>query len=81
MEEKLLNILKLADLLNEKQNKVFAQIEYRADNSKKLEISIISKETFSYIETFRIDLTNSSSLKWDAVTNAFNAYIGGALNE
>ena len=40
MEEKLLELFKVADTLNEKQENVFAEITYRADNSKKLEISI-----------------------------------------
>ncbi len=31
LEEKLLKILKLADELNEKQDKVYAEINYKAD--------------------------------------------------
>jgi len=50
MEEKLLKLFKLADSLNEKQDRVYAQIEYIADNSKKLEISIRSKKDFSFVE-------------------------------
>ena len=50
MEEKFLKLIKLADELNEKQNRVYAEIHYTADNNKKLEIAIRSKEDFSYIE-------------------------------
>ena len=44
MEGSLLKVLKLADTLNEKQSKVYAQIRYTADDRKELEISIRSKE-------------------------------------
>ena len=43
MEEKLLELIKLADTLNEKQDKVFAEIKYEADNEKTLRISIRKK--------------------------------------
>ena len=43
MEEKLLELIKLADTLNEKQDKVFAEIKYEADDSKTLKISIRKK--------------------------------------
>ena len=52
MEKKLLRILQIADELNNKQDKVFAEIEYTADNKKKLQILIRSKEDFSYIEIY-----------------------------
>lgn len=35
MKDKLLKIIKLADELNEKQDKVYAEIEYVANDSKK----------------------------------------------
>lgn len=34
MEEKFLKLVKLADELNEKQDKVYAEIEYTANDSK-----------------------------------------------
>ena len=71
MEEKLLELFKVADTLNEKQENVFAEIAYRADNSKKLEISI-RKE---------IMLVNNSVSKLDAIIKIFNDYTGGASNE
>lgn len=46
MKDKLLKIIKLADELNEKQDKVYAEIEYVANDSKKLVISIRSKKDF-----------------------------------
>lgn len=81
MEEKLLKILKLADSLNEKQDKVFAQIEYYADDSKRLKISIRSKENFSYIGKCEIQLTNNPLMKWDNIIELFEHYVGGAVNE
>jgi len=81
MEEKLLKIFKLADSLNEKQDKVFAQIEYSADNSKRLKISIRSKIDFSYLEKFEALLTNNLLITWDSIINLFEHYIGGIDNE
>lgn len=81
MEEKLLKIFKLADSLNEMQDKVFAQIEYCADNSKKLELSIRSKKDFSYVEKCEVRLTNNSLIKWDNIIELFEHYVGGAFNE
>ena len=46
MEKHLLKLIKLADELNEKQDKVFAEIHYSADDSKKLEICIRTKKEY-----------------------------------
>lgn len=81
MEEKLLKLFKLADLLSEKQDKVFAQIEYYADNSKKLQILIRSKKDFSYVEKCEIYLANDSLIKWDNIIEILERYVGGAINE
>ena len=40
MEQKLLKVFKLADKLNTKQSKVYAEINYSANDSQKLEIII-----------------------------------------
>ena len=81
MEEKLLELFKIADSLNEKQENVFAEIAYCADNSKKLEISIRKKKDYSYVEKCEIMLVNNSVSKLDAIINIFNDYTGGASNE
>lgn len=81
MEKKFLKLIKLADELNEKQNKVYAEIEYRADDSKKLEISIRSKENFSYVEKCEVNLNNFSMIKWDNVITLFETFVGGAVDE
>lgn len=81
MEEKLLKLFKLADLLSEKQDKVFAQIEYYADNSKKLQILIRSKKDFSYVEKCEIYLANDLLIKWDNIIEILERYVGGATNE
>ncbi len=81
MEEKLLKIFKLADSLNEKQDKIYAQITYIADNNKTIEISIRSKKDFSYIERCQFRLYQNSLIKWDNFIEMFESYIGGATNE
>jgi len=81
MEEKLLKLFKLADSLNEKQDRVYAQIEYRADDSRKLEIAIRSKKDFSFVERCEIRLTNNSLIKWDNIISIFESYVGGVINE
>ena len=81
MKDKLLKIIKLADELNEKQDKVYAEIEYVANDSKKLVISIRSKKDFSYIEKCEVQLNAFSMIKWDNVITLFEAFVGGAVNE
>lgn len=81
MEEKLLEIFKLANSLNDKQDKVYAQIDYSADDRKKLEIAIRSKKDFSYIEKCEIQLQKNPLLKWDNIVQLFKSYVGGISNE
>lgn len=81
MEEKLLKLIKLADELNEKQDKVYAEIEYTANDSKKLVISIRTKKDFKYLEKCEVHLNNYSMTKWDNVISLFETFIGGAVNE
>lgn len=81
MEEKLLKLFKLANLLNEKQNKVYAQLEYSANDSQKLEIAIRSKKDFSYVKKCEVQLTNDSLIKWDNVIELFEHYVGGTFDE
>lgn len=81
MEEKLLKIIKLADLLNEKQDEVYAQIIYTADNNKIIEIIIRSKKDFSYIERCQFRLYQNSLVKWDNFIKMFESYVGGVTNE
>lgn len=82
MEEKLLKILKLADELNEKQDKVYAQITYSGDNDKKLAISIRTKDEYKYVETIEIQLKNSSLINWNNIIHLFATYVnGGVKNE
>ena len=81
MESKLLKIIQLADALNEKQNKLYAQIEYTADNNKKLVISIRSKKDFSYVERCEVQLNAFSMIEWDTVITLFETFVGGVTNE
>ncbi len=81
MEEKLLKLLKIANTLDEKQDKLYAQIEYCADHTKKLEISIRKKEDYSYVEKCSIMLLNNPVSKLDAIIELFEEYIGGANDE
>ena len=81
MKDKLLKIIKLADDLNEKQDKVYAEIEYVANDSKKLVISIRSKKDFSYIEKCEVQLNAFSMIEWDNVIILFETFVGGVVNE
>ena len=81
MEKSFLKLIKLADELNEKQDKVYAEIEYKADNSKKLIISIRSKRDFSYVEKCEVQLNAFSMIEWDNVITLFETFVGGVVNE
>lgn len=81
MEEKLLELLKMSNILDEKQEDLYAQVEYCADKTRKLEISIRKKEDFSYVEKSSIMLLNNPIPKLDAIIEIFKQYIGGASNE
>ncbi len=81
MEEKLLKIFKLADSLNEKQDKIYVEIVYSADDSKNLELAIRSKEDFKFIERCEIKLNKNPLIKWDNIIELFESYIGGVTNE
>ena len=78
MEEKLLEIFKLADTLNEKQEKVYAQITYIADDDKTIELTIKSKEDGSNIENCRFKLYENPLIRWDNFIGLFESYIESA---
>ena len=80
MEENLLKIFKLVDILNEKQDKVYAQIYYEASNNKKLEISIRSKEDFKYVERCEIHLRKNNLIKWENIIELLESYVGNINN-
>ncbi len=80
MEEKLLKIFKLADSLNEKQNKVYAQITYTADKNKTIEISIRSKKDYSYIERCQLSLYQNPLIKWDNFIKMIESYVESVKN-
>lgn len=77
MEEKLLEILKLANQLNEKQERVYAQISYSANKDKKLEIIIISKNDYSYVERCSVMLFNRPISKLNVIIKLLKEYVGG----
>lgn len=81
MEEKLLKLLKAANTLNERQNKLYVQIIYTADDIKKLRIEIIEKSGRTYIENLSISLTENSVITIDSITDLIESYTGGAANE
>lgn len=81
MDEKILQIIKLANSVNEQNEKLYAHIEYVADNRKKLLISIVDKETFTTVETLRTDLANNPYFNWNTFINTINCYARGDKNE
>ena len=70
MEKNLLKIFKLADILNEKQDKVYA-------HSKKLDIAIRSKDDYSYVEKFEVNLIKNDLIKWENIIELLENYVGG----
>lgn len=81
MEENLLKLFKLADSLNERQEKLYAEIIYSADNNKTLTICIRSKVDFSYIEKCEIQLKNKSNINGNTIVSLFETFIGGVVSE
>ena len=75
MEEKLLELIKLADTLNEKQDKVFAEIKYEADDSKTLRISIRKKDDYKYVEICEMQMRENSLIKWDNIIELFRKWL------
>ena len=81
MEQKLLKVFRLADKLNSKQSKIYAEINYTANDYQKLEIYIRRKKDFSYIEKCEVQLNDFSMIEWDNVITLFETFVGGAVNE
>ena len=77
MEEKLLELLKLANSLNDKQDKLYAQVEYCADQTRKLEISIRRTKDYKFIERCSVMLINNPIPKLEAFIKIFQDYTGG----
>jgi len=81
MEKNLLKLFKLADALNEKQTKVYAEIHYSAYDRKKLEIVIRSKTNFSFIQKFELQLLDNACLELGGIIRLFEDYVGGVASE
>lgn len=80
MEEKILKIIKLANELTDKQDKYYAKIEYTSKDSKRLEVSIINKDDFSFIERCSLQF-NEDALSCDLMIKLLETYTGGQTNE
>lgn len=78
MEEKLLKIFKLADSLNEKQDKVYAKIIYTADDNKIMELAILTKNDNLYVESCKCRLYQNPLIKWDNFISLLKSYIESA---
>ena len=72
--------MKLADEWKEKQNKVFAEIHYSGDDSKKLEICVRTKEEYKYVEKIEMQLKDSSIIDWDIAVHLFEMYVNGGAD-
>ncbi len=82
MEKHLLKLIKLADELNEKQDKVFAEIHYSGNDSKRLEINIRAKKEYYCVEKIEMQLKQGFLINWESVVHLFEMYVnGGANNE
>lgn len=80
MEKRFLDLLKLADTLNEKNENLYAKVLYCADKSKKLEISIVDIKTSTYVERCSVMLSNNPVSKLNAIIKLFMEYIGNTEN-
>ena len=80
MEKHLLKLIKLVDELNEKQNKVFAEIHYYGNDNKKLEICTRTKEEYKYVEKIEMQLKDSSIIDWDIAVHLFEMYVNGGAD-
>ena len=82
MEEKLLKLFKLVDKLSEKQDKIFASLEYHAKDNKKLEVTIRDKKDYTTIEKIEVYLDKISVEQLNISIKLLEKYIlGGAINE
>ncbi len=81
MEEKLLKVFKLADKLNNKNSKIYAEIHYEANAGHKLQICIRRKKDYSYIERCEICITENSEEKWNNIITLFDTFVGGVKDE
>lgn len=81
MEEKLLEIFRLSDILNERQDQVYADIEYISNKDKTLTISIRSKKNHAYLEKASFLLSGKSLIKIDDVILIFKHYIYGGKKD
>ena len=79
MEKHLLKLIKLADKLNEKQDKVFAEIHYSGDDGKKLEICIRTKKEYKYVEKIEMQLKQSSIINLENAVHLFEMYVNGGV--
>lgn len=81
MKEKLLEIFKLAKILDEKQDQVYADIEYIVNKDRTLVISIRSKKNHAYLEKASFLLSGKSLIKIDDVIVIFKHYIYGGKKD
>ena len=82
MENKLLEIFEYANKLSENQNKVYAKITYTADDSKRLEFSIVSKNNLTYLEQCQIQMKGNLESKFKYIIEILKNYMQeGGNNE
>ena len=71
MEKHLLKLIQLADELNLKQDKVFAEIHYSGDDSKK---------DYKYVEKVEMQLKQESIINWENAVHLFEMYVNGGAS-
>ena len=82
MEKKLLEILEVANEVNNAQDSVYVQIIYTANNNKDLEIAIRSKKDFCYVEKCELQLKTQPFVKLETIIYVLKSYLaGGVSNE
>lgn len=77
MEEKLVELFKMANDFNKKQNKYYIQIEYSANDMQRIEMSLRTKDDHSFIRHYIVCLKNNPLEDADEIIKLFNICTGG----
>lgn len=81
MEEKLVELFKMANEFNKKQDNYYIQIEYSANDMQRIEMALRSKIDYSFIRHYKICLQNDPLVDADEIIKLFKICIGGVMDE
>lgn len=79
MIKQLSNILEIAAIINERQDEVFIQVEFWANDMQRLAIAIRSKKDNSKLKYMQTYLNNNPLVNWDNILDIFDDFLGGEI--